>query len=192
MGMSKLISILFLFLTCALYAQGDVVGKGGWKVVAKGHPAESKTNSTAAEQDYTSLYSIPANTLVENKIFRVSILFQASTGSTTVTYNPYIELGGTKVYTVTAADPGNSVTRSMEMVFYIHGTAAAGASVPVEVGTANGAGNFPNFGAQSNNTTQPVSLATDAALSIVFGVAFSGTTATESLTLRTFVVEELF
>ena len=164
------------------------------RVLAVGHPAESLTNSTASDQDYTSIFTIPANYLIENRVIRVTLGFEYVTGSSTVTISNYLKLGSTKVFTNTAADLPNTVTRSGTFSFVIHGTAAAGASVNVETMAQSGVTLNLNNAAQANalnNTDQPVALATNGTLAITPGVTYSGTGSTETFVLRTFIVEEL-
>jgi len=185
--MKYILSLLFSFIAFTTFSQ--IIGQGGWRVVAVGHPAESKTNDSASDQDYTSIYTIPASALSENKVYRVTLLVQNTTGSSTVTATHYLKLGSTKVITTTAQDYTNSLTRSTAWGFLITGTAAAAASANVETAI------FSNLGVNTNalNTvTQPVSLATNGTLAITLGITYSGTGSTETSVLRTYIVEELF
>ena len=157
-------------------------------LLAVGHPAESKINDTASDQDFTSIYTIPANYLTENKVLRVTFGMGMVAGTSTATHNQYVKLGGTKVIQGNVGtDATNGITRIYSMVVYIVGTAAAGASVPVESSVIYA---VPSTGAYSN-IAQPVNLATNGTLSIVNGVTWSATGSTETMTLRTFLVEEL-
>lgn len=161
-----------------------------YEILAVGHPAESKTNSTVAEQDYASIYTIPANYITDNKVIRATVTFQYTTGTSAVTHLHYIEIGGIKVYTsANGANHADGTTRSGSMQFTLHGTAAPGASVNVEMGTVG----FPFYtGAQLVNTiTQPVALVTNTTNTVVIGVQYSGTGSTETMVLRTFLVEAL-
>lgn len=188
MGMSKLIfSILFLLIGLSANSQ-TVVGQGGWRIVANTILRESKTNSTTAEQDYTTLYTIPANTLVAGKMYRVTLAFQRATGVTTATLLPYAELGGIKIMTGIATDYVNSQTGSHSYEFVVYGTAAAGASVDVITGLqANILA--PGY---TNRTVQPVALATNGALDITTGVQWSATGSTETMELMSFLIEESY
>jgi hypothetical protein len=154
-------------------------------------PNESKSNSTVADQDYTSLYTIPANYLITNKALRVSILFEVVSGSSTVTCINYLKLGSTKVAISGAAqDFTNSTTKSIMAIYTIMGTAAAGGSVSVICGsTAPFTG---NSGTGTNSTDQPVAaIATNGTLNIVPGITFSGTGSTETVTILFATIEEV-
>lgn len=157
-------------------------------ILAVGHPAESKTNSTASDQDYTSIYTIPANYLTENKVIRVTLIMQSTTGTSTVTATSYLKIGSTKVAGTTALDYTNNVTRSSQWSFLIHGTAAASASSAVETGILSTWATNSN---SLNTIAQPVNLATNGTLNIVPGITYSGTGSTETTVVRTFIVEAL-
>ena len=162
------------------------------QVLSVSRPGGSLTNSTASDQDYSSVYTIPAGLLVTNRVIRVSLTFQSVTGVSSVTMTPYLKLGSTKVFVcgspVNAAD---SVTRSTVAVYQIVGTAAAGASVSVEAGCVTPP--FTGLGTTAmNNVSQPVaSIATNGTLAITPGLTFSGTGSTETYTLLSAIVELL-
>lgn len=184
--MKYIITILLSFT--ALIASAQLIGKGEWKIVAKGHPAESKTNSSASEQDYTSIYTIPANTLTENKAFRITLFYELVTGVSSVTIVNGLEIGGVDVYVSSGLDFTNSLTKSFHYEYIIYGTAAAGASAATETGVSSLMSNN-----SSNNTVdQPVNLATNGAQDVVPTVTWSGTGSTETYTLRFYLIEELF
>lgn len=159
------------------------------RVLAVGHPAESKTNSTAADQDYTSIFSIPANYLIENKVLRITLMFEYVAGTSTVTKIEYLKLGSTKVYTSGTANVNNGITRSMAWTFLVFGTAAAGGSANVETVPISLPIGIND--ASANNTDQPVALATNGILNIIPGITYSGTGSTETHVLRAYLVEEL-
>lgn len=177
------ISLLLLFGANNLY-------RPGWEVVEVGSLNETKTNSTAAEQDFTSIWSIPASYLDTGNIVKILAGFEATTGATTVTYTLYLEIDGVKVYTNTQ-DANNSVTRSQGFVIELQGTETPATGADVEATVTTGTGNAMVFGSASNNIDQPVALDTDTEMTVVFGVQFSGTTATESLTFRNYRIEIL-
>ena len=169
------------------YVQGD---RDDNRALAAGHPAESITNSAATDQDYTSIYTIPANYLVENKAIRVTLHYETVTGASTVTHSTYLKLGSTKVYAVsTATDANNGTTRTGYMVFLILGTAAASGSSATETSGVTNMG-YTSTG-QLNSIDQPVNLATNGTLNVVPGVTYSGTGSTETMTLRAFTIEEV-
>lgn len=160
----------------------------GYTILAVGHPAESKINDVATEQDYTSIYTIPANYLTENKIIKITLVYQWTTGVSTATALHYLEIGGVKVASTGAQDYTNSITRSSSFTYLLHGTAAAGASVAVETGVS--ASIAVNINA-TNTVTQPVNLATNGTLTVVPGITYSATGSTETNVLRTYLVEAL-
>lgn len=178
-----LVSLLQVPANDALY------GRTGAQVLSVTHPAQALTNSTASDQDYTSIYTIPANYIVAQKVIRVTLLFQFVTdgGPSTPVY--YLKLGSTKVFTgAAAATPAANATRGVVMVAMIFGTAAAGASANVDTSIVN----FTVVNnSTSNNTTQPVALATNGTLTIVPGINFGTSTGGETTTLLDAMVESL-
>lgn len=159
------------------------------RVLQISRPNESLTNSTASDQDFSSLFTIPANYLIANKAIRVSILYQLVTGSSSVTITQYMKLGSTKVASAVAQDVTSSATRSIMATYTFFGTTAAGGSANVDTGSAapftNGSGNGVN------TVAQPVALATNGSLNIVPGVTWSGTGSTETLTILSVTIEAL-
>jgi len=150
-------------------------GGGANATLSVTRPNVTLTNSVATDQDFSSLYTIPANTLVLGTCISAKINFQWERGTSTATWITYLKLGATKVYTSGAVNPADGLTRGGMMEFLICGTAAAGASVAVDTMRTE---SYNNDNAQ-NNTAQPVSLATNGTLTIVPGVTFSGTGSTE-------------
>lgn len=173
------------------YVVGDSGTTGSIaRVVSVSLPNTSLTNSVATDQDFASVYTIPANKIITNKMLRVSLTIEFVTGVSTVTSNIYLKLGATKVYSYNAANFQDSVTRSITYQFLVHGTAAAGAAANVVTGGPPAA---IQGGGQAgiNNIDQPVALATNGTLDIVPGVIFSGTGSTETYTILSAIVEEL-
>ncbi len=162
-------------------------------MVANSRPGTTKTNSTAADQDFAALYTIPANKLVAGKIYSVLLHYKVSTGVSSVTLQGYVKLGSTKVLITTALDLTNSLVRTGTVNFNILGTDVAGASKAVEAiplsATTPGQGvAFQNL----NSIDQPVSgLATNGNLDIIWGLTWSGTGSTEVVTLLSYIVQEL-
>jgi hypothetical protein len=160
------------------------------RVLSVTRPNEQKTNSTTADQDYTSIFTIPASYLIAQKVLRVSVVFTHTTDGGASTVDTYLKLGSTKVYdAAVVSTPANSVTRGMCAQFLIFGTAAAGASVAVDTARMDGT-SFGNSGG-NNSINQPVNLATNGTLTVLPGIAFSTNTGGESITLLDALVEEL-
>jgi hypothetical protein len=162
-------------------------------VLAVGRPGGTLTNSTTADQDFASIYTIPANVLVANKVLRVTANFKLVTGSSSSTLGCYVKLGSTKVLATAApANLNDSVTRTQLVSYVFIGTAAAGASVAVEAGTG-APGVFAGMGFNAlNSIDQPVAgIATNGTLAIVLGNVWSATGSTETMTLLSYIVEEL-
>lgn len=158
------------------------------KVVARGTGAETLTNSTTSDQDFTALYTLPANALFTNKCYRVTVCVEFVTGVSSATINPYLKLGSTKVARAkTLSDYTNSVTESLTWEFLIWGRAAPGASANVTTGFTS---RFISTG-DPNVINQPVALATNGALAIVLGVTYSATGSTDTIELQSWLVEEL-
>ena len=158
------------------------------KVVACGTGTESKTNSTTSDQDFTALDTLPANSLFTNKCFRVTVLVEIVAGTSSATISPYLKIGSTKVVTSkTSSDWTNGLTDGLTFTFLIFGRAAAGASAAVSSGAVT---RFISTG-DTNTTNQPVNLATNGTLDIIFGVTYSATGSTETIGLQGWLVEEL-
>lgn len=158
------------------------------RVLAVGRPGDTLTNSTTSDQDFPSVYTIPASVLVANKIIRVTFSLQLVTGVSTATLQGYIKLGSTKIAATTGGgNLADGTTRGYGYTALFVGTAAPGASVSVEC-------NVPPTGmfAASNSTAQPVAgIATNGTLAITPGATWSATGSTEVLTLISYLVEEL-
>lgn len=157
------------------------------RVLAVGVGTETLINSTASDQDYTSVYTIPANVIVTNKVLRISLFFENITGVASVTSSPYLKLGSSKVYASVGSNIADGLTRSHVMEFLVFGRAAAGASANVSVAPVYDR-STPNY---TNNVNQPIAIATNGTLNIVPGITFSGTGSTESIELQGWLVEEL-
>ena len=159
------------------------------RVLAVGRPGGTLTNSTASDQDFSSIYTIPANVLVANKVIRVTLNFKLATGVSSATLTSYLKLGTTKIAASVAINATDSATRTQAVITTILGTAAAGASVAVE---AVGPGSFFANAGVLGTIGQPVAgIATNGTLAIVPGIAWSSTGSTETLTLLSYIIEEL-
>jgi len=150
---------------------------------------QTLTNGVATDQDFTSVYTFPANSIYTKKVYRATFFIEWVTGTSTVTTISYIKLGSTKIYTTSANSQGDGITRSIALVVYIVGRAAAGAAANVTTMTTP-----LSFGTaiySSNTTDQPVALATNGTLDLVLGVSWSGTGSTETQELQGYIIEEL-
>jgi hypothetical protein len=157
--------------------------------ISTGVGTQTLTNSTASDQDFTTAYTFPANSIYTNKVYRVTYLVETVTGVSAVTLKTYLKLGSTKVYLSTGGDLNNSATRSHSWVFLIFGRAAAGAAANVT--TAGLTQNATTISGSSNTTGQPVALATNGTLALTLGVTYDGTGSTETVEQQGFLVEEL-
>lgn len=157
------------------------------RVIAAGTSSSTLTNSTASDQDFTTLYTFPANSIYTNKIYRVTVWIEQVSGTSSVTVRYYLKLGSTKTYLSYVNDITNGETNGAAFSFLILGQAAAGASANVatqEIGATMDS-------SQNNSTAQPVALATNGTLATIFGVTYSGTGSTETTKLFGYMVEEL-
>jgi len=162
------------------------------RVLSVSRPGDSLTNSTTADQDFASVYTIPANVLTTNKVIRVTLNMSYTTGVSTATVANYLKLGSTKIWTGGASNIANSLTgQSLTVSFNIIGTATPGASVSVEAGGPNAHVNGGGVGAH-NTVVQPVAgIATNGTLAITPGLTFSATGSTDTYTILSAIVEEL-
>lgn len=175
--------------------EAGVVGVEGFPVVrvlSATRPNETLTNSTTSDQDYTSIYTIPANYLTTAKMIRVILSIQLTTGTSSATLGLYMKIGSTKVYGIpTPTNIGDAITRSFNITYLIVGTAAPGASVAVEASGPSTSWGGGGTG-QMNSIAQPVAgIATDGALAIVPGAVWNATGSTENLTVLSALVEGL-
>lgn len=184
--------IIVLLLSLASFsASAQLIGKGGWRIVAEGRPGTTEINDVATNQDFATLYQIPAGALVAGKKYKVTVDFEFITGVSTVTLLHQIEVGGVAVYTTGSTDYANSVTRTSQGIFVITGTAAAGASVSV-LCSAVVASHAASIQTNTIDQTPGPVIATNAAQNINFSITYSGTGSTESVTLLSYLVEESF
>ncbi len=138
---------------------------------------------------FATTYTIPANTLIANKAFRVTIgsLFTASGSGPTFTLD--ILLGATVVWTGVANAPAAATNNTFGGSYLIQGTAAAGASVNVvtsPVGSSLGV-----LWGGKGTVNQPVLVATNANKVLAGRLTCSANTAGNSVTLQQLVVESI-
>ncbi len=136
---------------------------------------------------FATTYTIPANTLIANKAFRVSTGFVA-VGTGASTWILKLKLGTVAIFASTSAtDPNATAVGGMTML--IQGTAAAGGSVNVETEKIGG-GNFVPLN-NSDTLTQPVAIATNAQQVLAWELTCNNNTAAQNLQLRQLVVESI-
>ena len=151
--------------------------------------SQSKTNSVTLAQDFTSLYSFPANTIFTNKVYRVSFTTTFVTGTSSVTAIHYMKLGSVNVTSVSLGNIVDSATpRTITSQYLIEGLSAVGATANVTTSPINNPG---AVGTAANTVSQPVARATNGALALTIGITWSGTGSTETMTLNSVMVEEL-
>lgn len=172
---------------------GSLDGTVYGSILSVWRPWTSKTNSTASDQDFTALCTIPANTFTTNKVLRVTINFRQVTGSATVTLKWYLKLWTTKIIaTWTWVDVGNSLDFTQSCQFILMGTTSPWASVWVEwMSVASTAPWLAVWAAAVNSVSQPVSVATNGDLDLKYWVAWSATGSTETVTILSYLVESL-
>lgn len=147
-------------------------------------------------QAFVQRWPIPANTLTQNKIFRVTAFFGFSTSSAPPALKLTLQFAGTNVCsTPTATPPANlSATNPGQgsAVWLIQGTAAVGSPVAVQFGSQINLPGIPSSVAY-NSTAQPFSgLSTNAAAPIhIVASWLSGGTGTSSITLQQIFIEVL-
>lgn len=178
----------------AAYFDNGILGNLG-KVIPAGCGVGTTafTNGVATDQDWTAIYTLPANTLFTNKIYRVSLLIEVISVISVVTMILYLKLGGNKVFSTTG-NFGDSITRSQVLQFLIMGRAAPSGTSNVSTAIVAGM-NFASNAVQLNTVDQPVSSDTSGAGGLVIqpGVTFSATTGTpaDSIELQAWMLEEL-
>lgn len=166
-----------------------------WQILNVAAPASDTVtcpNNTATSFG-TAIYTIPANTLIAGKIYKVTLGLSLLSSGSPPTFGLNLLIGGTTVYTTLPTAPTASVgNRPISLSFMIQGTAAAAASAAVMTHP------LPGFVISAGPTvtpftvstvTQPVNLATNGTLAIVPQLFCSVNTAGNSVTLQQIVVE---
>lgn len=151
-------------------------------------PNEQKTNSTTNDQDFTSIYTIPANYLVAQKVLRVTLDFTWTADASASSQSWRLKLGSTTLISLSTITPTNNSTLYVVIQYLIFGIAAAGAAVTVE-GNMTGTQSLSTAGTRA--TAGSGTFATNGTLTIVPAVQFGTSTGGESLTLRNAMVESL-
>lgn len=158
------------------------------RVLSGARPNEALSNSTATEQNYTSVFTIPAGTLLAQKCLRVDQMFKLVTPASATGMILGLKLGGTTVAKQDAATtPANSKTYYTTVSVLICGTAAPGASVAVDASFLVGQ---PTWGATAFSSTGPPSLATNGSLTVQPTITFSNAAGGQTLTLINTLITE--
>lgn len=166
-----------------------------WTILNVAAPASDTITcpNNTATSFATTVYTIPANTLIAGKIYRVTLGFTFLSSGSPPTMGLNLLIGGTTVYTTLPTTPTASVgSRPISLEFLIQGTAAASASAGVLTHP------LPGFTISAGPTvtpftvstvTQPVNLATNGTLAINPQLFCSVNTAGNSVTLQQILVE---
>lgn len=149
------------------------------KVLYSTNLSETKINNSTSDQDFTKIYTIPANTIKAGTYLRLSLPVVEIAGTSSATFLFYLKLGSTKVFSTPTQNITDNITNPILLDFVILGTASPSNSSAVEI--------FPNNGRLGVTTTTlgyTYNLDTDSNLDITLGVAFSATGSTESAILK--------
>ncbi len=154
---------------------------------------------TTTETQFGTTFQIPANYIIADKVLRVSFLLMRTTSAATAPTHTYklrlgaVGIGGTLVYSsITAFAPGNSLTnKTAGFTFLIAGTAAASGSAPIIVSLIGALGASATSGIADNFVDNPVNVATNGALNINLTQTYGASTAGNTVTCVSMIVEEL-
>lgn len=167
---------------------GDGVTGAVSRVRSVTTPNETKTNNTIGEQDFASVYTVPANFFTLNKRLCLTLLTKYTTDAAASNLAFLLKLGSTVVYQM--GDyfvPFNNATQMYEATWCFTGTAAPGASVGVYVAPALHVASR----SEATVTAQPVLLATNGTLTVVPVAYYDTNTSGESLTIVKAIIEEM-
>lgn len=145
----------------------------------------SKTNSTTSDQDFSSVYTIPANKITTDKILKVTLLLKIVAGTSSANLIFYVKIGSTKVIITPSSNHVDNVTNYSSFTFYILGTASPSNSSAVSAFIESAR---PSV--QVTTQATPQNLATNGTLDIVPGVTYSATGSTETTHLLGALIEE--
>lgn len=142
--------------------------------------------------NFATKYTVAANTINANTVIRVFMGFSMTTSGSPPSFALMIFLGATQAFFASSLSPTVGITgRAGGAEFYIQGEAAASATSAVAVHPVNSWGS--TSGALSptggNQTTQPITVATNGNLDIQPSLFCSANTAANSMTLNQLVVE---
>ena len=161
-------------------------------VYVNGNVNESKGSDTSHVQTYTTLYSIPANSLVTGKVFRVHFGYVASLTSLSTAVQVTFQIGGTTVWDFgLATDWGAStLTRYVGHSLYIIGN-GVGASQSITVLPVSRESNRQATNDHSTTGGVIAGFATNGSLALNPAVNWASASAGETLVLTSFIVEEI-
>lgn len=150
--------------------------------------------STTTETAFALSYPVPANYLVANKAIRITWVIETDLGGSPPTCSFGVRwggVGGTPVYTSGAVTLGvASAVRGFSMSFLIVGTATPDGTDPIIVSLVN----WPNVAAGSlgNTTAQPVTVAANAANTVVLTADWTSNAAnTHKIRARAILIERV-
>jgi hypothetical protein len=188
---SAWVDALRLDKTTGLMTHADGVVPRTLCVQRSGDVNDSSSGS-GAYRNYNLTYTIPANFLCAGRALRVTAVIRYATGSAPPVFSHRLLAGSTVLAEIPSGTPAASVAnRSAGYIFLVQATAAPGSAVNVETSPA-GQTNAINGGNTSNNTAQPVALATNGALTLTFATQWATAgTGTNTATLSQFIVEAL-
>lgn len=167
---------------------------GGVLSAQNGGDANNSSSGSGSFYDHNLTYTIPASYLTANKVLRVTILLSVTTGSTAPSLVARLKAGSTTIsqQNGTGTPSNNLANVGASYSFLIHGTAAAGASANVMVYPPTGNWNSINAAANYSSVSQPVALATNGTLQLIFGTQWgSAGGGTNTVTQNAFIVEAL-
>jgi hypothetical protein len=158
--------------------------------------ADTLTAATinTTETAFATTQAIPANYLIAGKVLRIFIGFRFTSSASPVNATLKLRTGtvGAGIVLWTTAAVALLASRTDDtfgLVFYVQGTAAVGASVPVDTNWVQPYGGGSTW--STGRTVQPVNVATNATITLTPTVTFSGNTAGNTVSVRQMVTEEL-
>jgi len=176
----------------------------GNQLVYLGHqvctPPKVQTSSsdtlTAPNNTYSSFattYTLPANAITTGSVHKVTLGFVITTDGAPPTLGVRVQFGGVTVFNGTSGTPTTNMSaRPCSITLLVVGSATPGAAVSVfvhpDVQPGTGTANHPFV---PISASQPVTLATNGSLLIQPAFFASATSASNSMTLNSFVVEQL-
>jgi hypothetical protein len=176
-------------------------GSGKWTLVeqqgALAIQSSGNTNTSSSGSGafvtMTPNFALPANFLQSGKAVRITACFSITTGSAPPTLAIELLAGSTVIASLAAATPTASVTNVQYGVqFVLQAVAAPSSSSNCQcspVGQSNG---YSSGTGQVSATAMPVSLATNAAMTLQMATEWSAAgTGTNSITLTQFIVESI-
>ena len=157
------------------------------KVILVGTGTETLTNTTSASlQNFTSIYTIPADFFVVNKVLRATFMVELVTGVNSITSLITLKIGSVTVSTTNTSNRSDSLTVGHSLQFLIVCKSVGGS------GTLSTMQITPWGAAGENRTNQPVTIDTTVTNTLNLAVTWSGTgTPAETLEQQAWILEEL-